>query len=481
MAQVYDLASRQGAQDDNRLRTLRALYRGERSATIAEFKSRFVANIVATAGSVGYDESERNILVENELKPLIDQRIETVPTAFEIQSGDESLAERAMEWAAGEVTPQGWSLFAAAEQIREDQEIDGRAVVVMGREGERVWAEVRDAVGLDPIHGDPMRPARVTGWEIRWLTGTGRSQRQAVERITETSRTLQVGDSPSVEEEHGLGFAPVVVIPRRYRHGSQVPESGIEELVEAYLNFIWADYQRNTANKYTAFQVWGPADEMSAVAIQEGGLSSLALMPGAVIKANLTPRGGNLNLASLERQRKEALATLRELGRGDDDQAERADLRSGKAMQIGRRGMHRLGAIKTALCREGIERILSIWAWLSGAVATGTDPDLTVLYQAQEDEDPTEVRERCRLWLEALKSPVAIATPRQVLGEWQRLGLLDEDQDLDQWMADLEEADEDRAAEAMERMASVLQQPAVPDGQVEPPDDDHDDEVMADG
>ena len=204
-------------------RRLRALYRGDRDATIQAFRERFQGMSSSSTTSTGYDESSRNILVENELKPLVDQRIEAVPTSFEPQAEEgtpEDRVERFEAWATSTITPQGWDLYASTQQIVSDQELDGAAVCTMGRyDDDSVWLEVRDGAEIEAQHGNPQDPAEVTGWDISWSRLENGREVAYTETWTTTETILTSGSSELRRDAHGLGYLPVVVIPRTMEHG----------------------------------------------------------------------------------------------------------------------------------------------------------------------------------------------------------------------------------------------------------------------
>jgi len=487
---------------------LRALYDGDPAVTIGAVKRRFIGKAVTgnSGAALGYDESARNILVENELKPLIDERVEAVPTDFSfeaLEDGDdpepdaladpsadpaapapaapapaepppspgEALAAEVEAWARGPVTPDGLDLYTLFLQFVEDQEIDGAVAVVMGRYGEghpragEAWVVARDATGATPEYGDPERPLEITAWQFEWWeacavsadAADGTTRRKLEERIDATTRTLWVNGVEAENETHALGFIPVAVAPRRLVRGSPLGDSGVAELEQAYLNFLWADHMRNAANKYTAFRVWAPGDEAAAMAIQGdedgGGMSNIQVGPSAVLKLNLEPRGGDVDLTSIENQRRESLETLRRLGRGESDQTERADMRSGKAAVVGRRGLQRYAARKLVFLKLLLQRIATIRARLVEEVGPNEEIPVCVHFADAEDADPTEQRERGKFWLEAFKAGAASA--RIVYAEWQRLGLVDEDADVAAMAAEVEAQGAEEAAASMERAMAI--------------------------
>lgn len=468
-------------------RRLRAIYLGDKQTTLGAFKDRFMGFSGSQGSNAGYDESDRNILVENELKPLIDQRIEALPATFEIESEDddagveidgESIHELAEAWAKGRATPDGLDLYAVYEQVKRSQEIDGEAVLVLGKTNDVPWVEVRDAVTLDRLSDDPSNPARVTGWRIGWTRIKEGREVPCVETITETTWTLLEGAEVIKDEAHGLGFIPVVVIPRTMELGGAMSMPGPGELVEAYLNFLWANYLRNIANKYTAFRVWCPNDDITAAALAGdgavGGVSSHSVYPGAILKANLVPRGGDVDLSSIENQRADSLRTLREIGRGESDPQSRTDMRSGKASVIQSQGLMRYAATKALLIRLGLGQLFTIWARLAGHIGPDEESGICVLLHDQDKADPAEARMTGEMWIKAYAA--GLVTEERVLKEFQRLALLDEDTDIDAMIAELQEKAEASQAASMERMAAVLEknkarpgEPAQPSQQQDMP------------
>jgi len=465
-----DRTGRPNLHDD--VLSLRAVYVGEQNATIGMFKDRFVAGALLSSSTTltsGLEVSDRNILVENELKPLVDERIEAVPTAFEYKASEETpeavkLAEETNEWAAGRVTPDGHDLVSLFQVMTEDQEKDGRTAVSMGtveKDGEtKVWAEARDAARIMPLYGEPDNPALVTGWELRWTRKASGSQPAAefVEVVTAQTRTLKSGGKSIEEEEHGLGFIPMVVVPRNIVKGSPIGSSGIGELIQGYLNFLWATYMRNVANKYAAFPVWVPMDEITAMALagdEDGrGATQIEVTPGAVLIYRLEPKGGSVDFSSLEKQRSDSLECLRRQGRGEQDQAARADMRSGKAKVIGRRGMDRYAGRKLTLLKVGLEMLATIRWWLLNPKMVGTEAPLIVEMADQLDTDPEEQRERGKMWIEMFK--VGLAKVIHVLRQFQRLALIDEDVDVAEMAAEIEAMDEEKATTRMEQMAAIV-------------------------
>lgn len=470
---------------------LRALYDGHRATTVHAIKSRFVGGAVRGSGSayVGYDESFRNFLVENELRCLVDERIEAVPTDFSFQdnvkaaakSGEKpegdpgarplTPAEDVTAWAECAVGPDGRDLWALFEQMRADQEIDGRAIGVMGlygAEDERAgeaWIVLRDGATATPEY-DQDRPLVVIAWTFEWTEGSqgGAVPRRFCERVDTKRRTLHVDGKVVEDETHSLGFLPVVVAPRRVAKGVPHGDSGILEMEEAYSNFLWASYQRNVANKYTAFRVWGPADETTAMALQGdnsgAGPSRQNVAPGSVLKLNLKPLGGDVDLSSIENQRRDSLDTLRRIGRGEQDQAERADNRVAKAAVVGRRGLQRYADSKCVFLKLALQQIATIRARLLGRIGPTEQLPVDVIVGDVQDADPTEQRERFKAWVEAYKA--GAIDERFLLEQAQRLAMLDEDTDLEAALERILAKHEEEAAASMTRATAALQ--ALPGG-----------------
>lgn len=470
---------------------LRALYEGDQAVTIAMLKRRFVGS-AAGAASQNYDETARNMLVSNELKPLIDERIEAVPSDFSFEADEpvpipgsaalpltpaQKLAFETQEWAEGPVTPDGFDLYALFDSGKADQEIAGNVALVLGKFGSNgtrpgeVWVQSRDATPdrAIPAFDDPANPCEVTSWTFKWID----SGRKMVETFTLTERTLTVNGLEAEREALNLGFLPVIVMPRRIIKGSRLGDSGVRELEQAYLNFLWIEYLRNLCNKNTAFRVWCPGDDVTAMALQgdnDGtGATSIKIRPGVVFKYNLDPRGGDISLESVENQRADSLETLRRLGRGEEDADQRGDQRVAKAMVLGRRGLQRYAAGKIVFLKAMLMQVAAMRYWLLNPAKAKQPVPIVVEFPDLQDSDPIEQRERGKLWMEAFK--VKLATPLMVFKQWQRLKLLDEDEDIEAMAASIEALGEAEAMASMERMMTLAGQrgaPAPADGSPAP-------------
>lgn len=508
-----------GAQDPKATtEQLRALYDGDRSATMALLKQRFISSSLTIAQVPGYDESTRNMLVENELRPLVDERIEAVPSDFsfepdsempeceepeelrpmgalperpateapeggpglvEAESGQgpepedesvivaepseaETLAADIQEWAEGPCTPEGHDLYALFDKLKADQEIAGTAIVVLGRFGSEdparpgeVWVQDRDGAeeAAEPTYGNPSNPREITAWKFTWYEGA----RKVVETYDSTNIVVEVDGKRESKTPHGFGFMPVVVAPRRFVRGKAHGDSGIKEMEEAYLNFLWASYMRNVANKFTAFRVWVPADDVTLMMVQgdsDGtGMTRIRVMPGAVLKGNFEARGGDISLESIENQRADSLETLRRIGRGEEDSDKRSDQRVAKAMVIGRRGMERYAAGKCVFLKAMLLQIATMRHWILNPGSVGKPIPVCVEFADQRDADPAVMLDRAKLWLEAFKAK--LAKPLMVFKQWQRLKLLDEDAPLEAMAAEIDALGEADAIASMERMAAL--------------------------
>ena len=149
-------------------------------------------------------------------------------------------------------------------------------------------------------------------------------------------------------------------------------------------------------------------------------------------------------------------------------------MRSGKAAAIGSRGLRRLGQLKALLLKIGLEHIATLWARLSGEIGPEEEAGISMVLVEPEAMDPAEKRETAKLWIQAVAS--GMATKAQALAAWQRLGLIEEDQDLAEMVSELEEASEAAAVRAMEAF-----QRSRPEAAEEPEEDEDQDEAVTNG
>lgn len=430
----------QGTGERGALALYRALVRGDREATIGAVKDRYVATDTISQSVGGYDETRRNFPVLNELGAIIGRRIDAMPNTFEIESEDEAAQEAVRAWASGVVTDKGGDLYSLAYGIARDQERDGNAVLIPYVEDGAFRVLLRDTeameVTLDPDTGRPVSYA--------FQYGDGEHvYRQTVDAESITTNGVAV--------PHGLPEIPVIVIPREDDHGSPVGVSGVAELLEAYLHFLWSSYLLNTANKYESHGVYCPDPSGDTGAFlpdaSGSGRKQFRISPGMLYPISIKKVGGNINLDSLLEQVREAKATLYRIGRVRQDR-QGADMRSGKAQLIDTAEMRDYAERKLGLVRAGLNRVVRMWATWAGLAPSV----FLVTFPSLQDDDMAEQTKRAELALKAVEV-FGVAVAAKI---WQGAGLIDEDMDLSTMIAEIEARQEGQAAQAMERAAAML-------------------------
>lgn len=455
----------QGTEDTQTLETYRALYRGDRAATISLIRRTFQADI---GDQERLSESARNFGVTNEFRAIIDRRIGAMPSTFMLAESDLDYQEDCAKWADGLVTKKGGSLYSLWRKIRRDQERDGAcALVVYGKPG-AVRVDVRDtdrlSVLLDPVTSEPSEYR--FEWEVRQPGG---DVQKFSEVYTEKTRTVEKAGTKTVEP-HNFGFIPVVLIQRIEDHDFALSPSGGAELIQGYAFLLWTVYLLNVLNKFEAHGVYGPKNDDGAMLGDgtTGQAANISLFPGCWIPVPGEKIGGNITAGPLLRQLEFAMESLYRIGMVKPDRAESVDMRSGKAMLIGSQELTDYTAEKCDACREGLSKVLDMWAWIEGKVPVGKPSGLSVAFPQIGDDDQAENTKRAELWAKA-KELLGFELV-DILNAWQRLGMLDDDADIPEMAARIEAAQEAGQQAQMAAMVAELRR-----GQPQPQEDDRQD------
>lgn len=468
------------------IRSWRLVAEGDREETLAKFRDRWQSPEVSTSNQA----SRRAVPIQNELTPIIEKRVEAMPQTFDVAAEEGGASEQEVaelgEW-LGECLEGGRSLYGAMGEIAEDQEVPGNVALVAGRgEDGKIWARIRDTCGLE-VETEPLSPREIKAVVFRWqvplgVEGGASRNREYVERFSAEGRTLTIDGR--VEEADGpLGFIPVVIIPRRVRKNSPLGDSAMPMLEEAYLSLLWALYLINRANRF-AGKVWCPdpsADDGWALPDQDGNkVTTLPIVDGAFHPIPLKQVGAHDIPAGALEQYREALDTLYRVGKVRRPLGDSADMRSGKAMLIDTLELRRYTEAKCELVKGGLEALCNLWGWLSGKRSHPEPLGVTVQLPDLVQDDPGEQRERAGLWLDARRA--GECTRPQFFRAWQRLGMVDDDEDPDALAAEVEEDAEAEQLTQAERVADAMrtgqigpQPPMAP--QTPPPEG----EVVTDG
>ena len=466
------------------IRSWRLIAEGDREETLAKFRERWQSVEVSTSNQA----SRRAIPVQNELTPIVEKRVEAMPQTFEVMPDEGGATEEeaaALDKWLGGCLEGGRSLYGAMGEIAEDQEIIGNAALVAGRkEDGTVWVRIRDTCGLE-IESEPLSPREIRAVVFRWQVGLGvdggaTRNREYVERFGPEGRTLSI-DGVMTEQDEGLGFIPVVIIPRRVRKNSPLGDSAMPMLEEAYMSLLWALYLINRANRF-AGKVWCPdaaADDGWALPDQDGNkVTTLPIVPGAFHPIPLRQVGSQDIPAGALEQYREALDTLYRVGKVRRPLGDSADMRSGKAMLIDTLELRRYTENKAKLAKQGLESLCDIWGWLSGRRSYPDPMGVTVQLPDLVQDDPGEQRERAGLWLDARRA--GECTRPQFFRAWQRLGMVDDDDDPDALAAEVEEDAEAEQLTQAERVADAMRLGQIgPEPEALPPPPEG--EVVTDG
>lgn len=478
-----------GLDETRRLRRLRA---GERDAIIDSVKASYIASEVRgfvsgttnRTGEFEYEESSRNFLPLNEIGPIIDTRVNETPSTWALTPAEDGEAAQKFcddfnGWAAqpSECYP---DLFSATPEIIDDQEGDGTAAIVMGRTDGRIWFEIRDSAGIsverDP--GNPYRPLSVTfRWYVEDDGEDGKKSRTLHEEtITATGRVMREDgqETPDgvTDFPQDIGMVPVVLIPRRFRKGSLLGDSGVAELEQAQNAYLMALHLLFTNNKYAASPVLcpDPATDQGEFAgdTDQAALSSLTVFPGALIPVPVKQVGGNANSPDMREMISMALRSLRRQGKVREEGDGTADARSGKAMLVGSEAMRAYVARKVVLLKLGLRCVATLWGILSGRLKPGQVAPGVPEFASSQDDDAQEITKRAEFWLKVLDS--GYCDEQQFYTQLQRLQLIDEDADpamIAEQVAQIRQAKE---AEQMDAMAERLN--SMKSGEDQPPQDD---------
>ncbi|MEK9722308.1 MAG: hypothetical protein VW405_02330, partial [Rhodospirillaceae bacterium] len=269
----------------------------------------------------------------------------------------------------------------------------------------------------------------------------------------------------------GRGFLPVVIIPREVIHGSPIGRSGVHELFEAYLHFLWSAYMLNVANKYEGFGVYCPDGRYDTGALLGDDSNSqptaFRISPGCLYPIPITKVGGGINIESIATQLREARRTLYKIGRVRESSDQNADMRSGKALAIDTHELRDYVVRKVALLRVGLESIFDQWAWLEGIVPVGEKSGITVEFDSLDGQDQAENTRRAELWLKLLQA--GKCDRETFLRQWQRFGMLDPEADIAALEEKLAEAEESSAVESMNRLRAAMIGVGPPNGRPVPP------------
>lgn len=460
------------------LAVIRSVIRGDFNATYGLFRERFFSGLNIT--SADYEESRRNVLVENELGVIMARRTKAMPKSWEFkadaeQGGSEDLADELNAWASGPICDRGLSLFAMTGAIDEDQEHDGNAALVMSGQPGALRLALRDTeqlgLEIDPLTQDFTGAAFDWSYSLPGQGGQKGEEYQYRHWITEKGSELLINGKAQAEKaEAGYGFLPLALIPRSVDRGSPIGKSGACELMEAYLCLLWCAYLMNTANKYEAHGVYcPPAGVDPSVFFDASGktMTSFRISPGCFYPYPLQKVGGGINLASVSDQYAKAEATLYRLGMVKKDRGESYDMRSGKAMVIDTQELRDYIGTKLALRRAGLERVANMYAWATGKAPIGQPSGIVVECEALDTEDPQQSNARAELWLKARIANKC--TTAQMLRQWQRLGLIDEDASADDMAREIDDMDASQMAQLMERQMAKREEPKAED---EEPEDD---------
>ncbi len=446
------------------LATYRSLYRGDAGATYQALLDKFLAAEIAI--TQGYQEARRNFPLRNELRNIIDARVQAMPKAWEYKAGPEAeddLAEELNGWAAGPYADRGRSLYAMTSPICHDQELDGNAVPVMAMGTDGIpRVALRDseqmALEVDLLTQEPK--AIEFAWGVT-LPGTGANPGRAIQyvhKITADGVETMTADGKTVEGfvPGQFQFLPAVIIPRNHEHGSPIGKSGVAELAESYLDFLWAAYLMNVANKYEAFGVYTPKAGVDVSPFYDSTgkiINSFQISPGCFYPLPLDKVGGGINIDSIREQYDRAEATLYRLGKVKRNPEQSADMRSGKAMVVDSQAMREYVADKLTSLRIGLERIADMYCWAMGRTQVGERCGLVVEFDLAEAQDPEQNFKRADLWLKARMA--SKVTQEQMLRAWQRLDLIDEDADIEKMAEESEGAEASMLEQLMEKRASA--------------------------
>lgn len=464
----------QGTREDGLLETFRSLYRGDRAATVGMLKARFIAFDVSFESALS--ESHRNFPVENELKAVLDKRIDGMPNTFSITHEEEPRQEAADEWAGARITARGRSLYASWNMQARDQELDGNVALILSGKPDALRVAVRDTVAMtvdvDQLSGKAERYR--FAWSEKAPGGEGIDY---METIDATSHSVQVGGRVS-RTVHGYGFIPVVVIPREEVHGSPVGVSAVSELIEAYAFYLWSVYLLNVANKYEAGGIYcpDPASDTGAMLPDDttAQAPSFRMTPGGYFPIPTKKVGGNITAESIRAQIDNATETLYRLGKVKRDRGDSGDMRSGKALLIGTLELMDYVQRKLSLMRDGLVQLLDMWAWARGETPIGEPSGYGVEFPAIDDDDASENTKRGELWMKA--EAQGVVEVEDMLQAWQRLKLLDEDADVLAMATRIRENRDASEASEMQRMADTIkaQQDAAPAPQEDDVEEDED-------
>jgi hypothetical protein len=412
----------------NQLAFYRALYAGDRAVTVEHLKSIAIASGVDRAS--GLDASYRDFPVLNELRAIIDRRIDIMPKAFdfvpdETRNGDEQLARRLNAWA-------DIDLREIMPEFYRDQELDGNAAPVLSREapGEPIRCTLRDTQQLG-LSIDPRTRRYLAArfvWSDRMPDGAELLYRQTFD---DRSESFMAGEREAQPQRlHGFASVPVVIVPRIREHGRVLGVSGVPEHVEAYMHFLWSHYLLAVANKYEAFGIYCPAKGEDSGALlpdqDTGRQATFEIRPACLYPIPVEKVGGNINVGSIVSQLEDARAVLYRIGKVRAAR-EQIDARSGKAIMMDTAELRDYAAKKLLQTRRGLMRIAELVAWAEGWVPVGQSVGVSINFEDDTGSDAAEQSKRAETWFKLWAAKGC--TTEQLLFQWQRLGMLDEDDD----------------------------------------------------
>ena len=472
--------TRQRIYTSDEIEEFRALAEGDPDATISAWRSRFQSSEL----SDGKEVSKRNLPIQNDLTPIVDKRIEAMPSTFQFTpdenlGSDSGLADKLNAWAAGMVMEDGRDLFTALEEIYTDQEVDGAAAIVLSTNDLGVpQLAIRDVSHLE-VETDPLRPRLVISAVFEWEQDVDGKAVKYVQEITKTEQILRIDGEPDVVTAWPHGFLPVVIIPRNLQKASPLGTSSLPALKEAYLSVLNALAWLNLANKFSG-KMFCPdpaGDDGWAVPDQAGGgITEMRVIPGAFHPIPMKQFGSDSQPTGILEQYREALGALYRLGKVRKPGDEGADMRSGKAMIVDTVELLMYIATKVAMLRIGLSQLANMVAWLmEGSGRAYPEPaGVFAEFPDSNDADPQEQRERAKLWSDEEKN--GGATTRQKFAGWQANGMLDENANPDDMADEVEEQREAKEASAMagavkqlQAMQSQPSPPPVPGEQAGPP------------